>query len=337
MSTFIPSKEIYLKGLAAHMPKRVVDNAELIKWMGAEIRTSWIERRTGIRSRYWVESNESCSDLAVHSASATFSRLSNTEKTAVRQLVLTTSSGDFISPPTSPLVQDRLSLSECGAFDLGAACAGFVSGLHVAGSLVQTTHESHLLIASEVRSKFISPNDFNTAVLFGDGASSVLLSESKSEADFRLLGTYLVADGSVSGLISIPAGGSRNPFREETSEEDCYLKMEDGAAVFLKAVHAMSETPNVLLKRLGIKIEELSWIVPHQANLLLLKELEKRIPGAQGKVIETVSYTGNTSGASIGIALETLLRKPELKSGDRVLLASAGGGGLAACAVLERV
>jgi 3-oxoacyl-[acyl-carrier-protein] synthase-3 len=113
--------------------------------------------------------------------------------------------------------------------------------------------------------------------------------------------------------------------------------MGDGAAVFLKAVHAMTELPRKLLEELQIKSEDLHWIVPHQANLLLLKEVEKRIPGAAGKVIETVSYTGNTSGASVGIALETLLRKPELKSGDLVLLASAGGGGLAACAVLQRV
>lgn len=337
MSTFIPNQPIYLKGLASYLPKREVDNAELIQWMGAEIRTSWIERRTGIRTRRWVDSSESCSDLAFLTAKATFARLSNEERHAVRQLVLTTSSGDFISPPTSPLIQDKLGLADCGAFDLGAACAGFVSGLHVVGSLVQGTHEAHLLIASEIRSKYLNPKDFNTSVLFGDGAASVVLSDSGEKADFRLLGTHLVADGNVFGLISIPAGGSRSPFRKETPEEDRYLKMGDGASVFLKAVHAMSETPKALLERLGMKVEEVKWIVPHQANLLLLKELEKRIPGAEGKVVETVSYTGNTSGASVGIALETLLNKPELKSGDRVLLASAGGGGLAACAVLERI
>ncbi len=337
MSFFKPAKPIYLKGLASHLPKREVENEELVAWMGAEIRKSWIERRTGIRSRRWAAPEESCSDLAIATATASFKRLGENSRKQIRQLVLGTVSGDFISPPTSPLLQHRLGLSDCGAFDLGAACAGFVTGLHVGGALVQGTGVDHLLIASEIRSKFISKMDFNTAVLFGDGAASGILSTDSGDADFALLGTHLAADGSLFDLISIPAGGSRAPFRPETPAADVYLKMGDGAAVFLKAVHAMTELPRRLLEDLGIRAEDLAWIVPHQANLLLLKELEKRIPEATGKVIETVSYTGNTSGASVGIALEALLRKPELKSGDRVLLASAGGGGLAACAVLQRL
>lgn len=336
MSFFIPSKPIYLKGLASYLPPRVVTNAQLIQWMGAEIRDSWIEKRTGIRSRHWAAPEEACSDLATHSAERSIARLAKGDRESVRQVVLSTVSGDFISPPTSPLLQTRLGLTSCGAFDLGAACAGFVTGLHVVGGLTQATEENHLFVASEIRSKYVSKADFNTAVLFGDGAASAVLSGSATGADFKLLGTHLEADGSVFDLIKIPAGGSRAPFRDETPEEDAYLKMGDGAAVFVKAVHAMTELPANLLARLKMKAEDIHWIVPHQANLLLLKEVEKRFPSGSGKVVTTVATTGNTSGASVGIALASLLEKPELKRGDLVLLASAGGGGLAACAVLER-
>jgi 3-oxoacyl-[acyl-carrier-protein] synthase-3 len=222
--------------------------------------------------------------------------------------------------------------------DLGAACAGFVTGLHAGASMAIACDSPQLLVSSEIRSKFLNPGDFNTSVLFGDGAAACAIDASSAKgAEFRLLGTELASDGSVFDLIAIPSGGSRKPFRDGTPGAEACLKMGDGAAVFLKAVHAMTEIPSRLLGRLGLGFDDVRWIVPHQANLLLLKEIGKRIPGADSKIVETVSWTGNTSGASVGIALSTLLEKPELKKGDRVVLASAGGGGLAASAVLERV
>ncbi len=305
--------------------------------MGSEIRGSWIERRTGIKSRRWADPSQACSDLALEAAGKVFASLPEGVRAGVRQIVLGTVSGDYISPPTSPLLQEKLGLRDCGAFDLGAACAGFVTGLHVVSALVAGTEVDHLLVNSEIRSKYLSKEDFNTAVLFGDGASAVLLSGDSTNAQFRVLGTKLASDGAVFDLIKIQAGGSRAPFTPITSPPDACLKMGDGAAIFLKAVHAMTELPETLLASLSLRFEDLRWIVPHQANLLLLKEIEKRIPECAGKIVETVSYTGNTSGASVGIALAKLAENPELKSGDRILLASAGGGGLAACAVLERV
>ncbi len=334
MSTFRPREPIYLKGPFSHLPAKTVDNEAIIKWMGAKIRSSWIEKRTGIKSRQWVE-NESCSDLALAAAEKLL--VARPElRSKIRQVILGTVSGDFISPPTSPLLQEKLGLTDCGAFDVGAACAGFVTGLHVGGSLAFSTGETQLLICSEIRSKYLSPKDFATAVLFGDGSAAVGIDTDPKGADFKLLGTKLASDGSVFDLISIPAGGSKRPFTSETDPEEAFLKMHDGASIFLKAVHAMTELPRQLLTELGIREEDLAWIVPHQANLLLINEIEKRFLGPTGRTIETVSRTGNTSGASVGIALDALRSRPELKKGDRILLASAGGGGLAACAVLER-
>lgn len=337
MSTFVPKRPIFLKGVSSYLPERVVDNDALIAWMGSEIRGSWIERRTGIKSRRWADSSQACSDLGIEAARKVFASLPKKTREGIRQIVLGTVSGDYISPPTSPLLQERLGLTECGAFDLGAACAGFVTGLHVVSALVAGTEVDHLLVNAEIRSKYLSKEDFNTAVLFGDGASAVLLSADSPDAQFRVLGTKLASDGAFFDLIKIHAGGSRQPFGAETAPADACLKMGDGASIFLKAVHAMTELPGTLLATLGLRFEDLRWIVPHQANLLLLKEIEKRIPESAGKLVETVSYTGNTSGASVGIALAKLAENPELRKGDRILLASAGGGGLAACAVLERV
>lgn len=336
--SFLRSKTpIYLKGISAHLPDRVVDNEEIVRWLGAKVRASWIERRTGIRERRWAAPSEACSDLAIRAAEKVFSSLPETARAAVRQVVLGTVSGDYVTPPTSPLLQEKLGLSECGAFDLGAACAGFITGLHIASALAGATESDHLLVCSEIRSRVLSPEEFGTAVLFGDGAAGLVVSVDPVAAQFRFVGSLLGADGGAFDLIKIAVGGSRTPFTRETPEIDTRLRMGDGASVFLKAVHAMTELPENLLARLSLGFGDVRWIVPHQANLLLLEEIGRRIPGSPGKIVETVRTTGNTSGASVGIALAKLLENPELQVGDRVLLVSAGGGGLAACALIERV
>lgn len=345
MSLLIPKQPVYLRGPSHYLPARVMSNEDLLKWIGKEVRASWIEHRTGIKSRHWVEENEACSDLGFEAAQKLLQEY-GVDFSAIRQIILGTVSGDYPTPPTSPLIAHRLGLKDCGALDLAAACAGFVSGLHFAASMAIATGQNQLLINSEVRSKFLSKEQFNSAVLFGDGASAALVTPAAEKAQFKLLGSQLSSDGSVADLISIPAGGSRRPFQSladpiGVDKEALALTMKDGAAIFMKAVHGMHESAEILLKALQLKFEDIDWIVPHQANGMILKELEKRIPAAAGKVVEVISRTGNTSGASVGIALSHLLQEklpgaPRAASA-KVLLVSAGGGGLAASAVLETV
>jgi 3-oxoacyl-[acyl-carrier-protein] synthase-3 len=319
-----------------------MSNEDLLKWFGRELRASWIEQRTGIKSRHWVQADQACSDLGVEATRNLVADF-KVDLAAIRQIILGTESGDYITPPTSPLIAYALKMENCGAIDLTAASAGFVSGLQFAASMALASGQDQLLINSEVRSKFLSKDQFNSAVLFGDGASACAITIDSKNTHFRLVGSQLSSDGRVSDLISIPAGGSRMPFQtlEDPLGADrpaLSINMKDGAAVFAKAVQAMQESADQLLAALHLKMEDIDWIVPHQANGMILKELEKRIPGSEGKVIEVISMTGNTSGASVGIALSHLLhgakQKGSLKNKAKVLLVSAGGG-LAASAVLE--
>lgn len=332
MSFFRAEKPVYLVGPAAHLPARVVRNEELVEWMGAG-RASWIEKRSGIASRHWAADDEACSDLAVAAAQKLFREGVSQER--VRQLVLTTVSADYPTPPTAPLVQDRLGLTNVGAFDLGAACAGFVTGLHVSAGLVTATGQDHLLISSEVRSKFLNKKDFATAVLFGDGASAALVTARPEGASFRFVASQLFSDGQVATVINIAAGGSRLPHSQNDDPAKCFLHMEDSASLFLKASEGMAEAATRFLAGLGVALERVAWIVPHQANQHLIRDIARRMGVPGQKVFETIQHTGNTSGASVGIALSELRATKKLNEGDLIVLLSAGGGGLAACSLLE--
>ncbi|MGK5090111.1 ketoacyl-ACP synthase III [Bdellovibrionota bacterium FG-2] len=340
MSLHQPSTPIFIKGPAAFLPEETLDNDALIAWMseGAErplkIRGSWIEHRSGIQKRHWASDEQACSDLAFAAATSLFEKYPE-ERTKIRQLVLATISGDYPTPPTAPLVQHRLGLENVGAFDLGAACAGFVSGLHTTTAMCAATGESQLLIAADIRSKFLRREDLATTALFGDGAAACVVTADPASATFRYIASQLFSDGSVADIISIPAGGTRLPYSRNPNPEDNFLIMKKGAVLFLKAVEGMAESASRFLATMGLKISDINWLVPHQANLHLIREVGLRLAISPDKVIETVQVTGNTSGASVGIALHSLLQRPALQASQRVLLVAAGGGGLAACALLE--
>ncbi len=334
MSFHQPFVETFLKGPEIYLPEQVITNQNLIDWMGAKIRDSWIEHRTGIRERRWTRHDEACSDLGFQAAQKLLNRIPE-EREQIKTLIVATISGDYPTPPTSPLLQDRLSLKNVGAFDLGAACAGFVTGLHTASCFLAATNQTVLLISSDVRSKFLSKDDFATTALFGDGAASLVVSPNSKNSRFRLIASQLFSDGSVADMISISAGGSRLPYSINTEPENTFLKMKKGAVLFLKAAEGMAESARVFLQRLSLTPQDIDWIVPHQANLHLIREVARKLEVPPEKMIETVQFTGNTSGASVGIGLHFLVDKLNGVKRQKVLLLSAGGGGLAACALLE--
>lgn len=333
MSFLKAAKDVFIRGPEFHLPERVVTNDDLVRWMGAEIRASWIEHRTGIRERRWAAKDEAVSDLA-HAAAGKLLARHPSSRAEIRNLILATISGDFPTPPTSPLLQHRLGLAGCGAFDVGAACSGFVSALHVGASLVLATSEPQLVVAADIRSKFLNPSDFSTAVLFGDGAAAMLLDTRGGRASYRFIASQLFSDGSIADLISIPQGGSRAPFTKDSPADAATIRMKQPAAVFVKAVNGMSEAASTFLKKLDLRVSDVDWLVPHQANLQLIREIAKQMELAPERIVETVAFTGNTSGASVGIALAHLPEK-KTKAGQKVLLLAAGGGGLAAAALLE--
>jgi 3-oxoacyl-[acyl-carrier-protein] synthase-3 len=325
---------IYLQGPASFLPKHKMTNEDLIAWMGRDIRASWIEHRTGIQSRHWAGDDEACSDLAV-GAIENLSKEFPGQITKVRQLLLATISGDYPTPPTAPLIQHRLGLANVGAMDLTAACAGFVTGLHSAAQFFAASREAQLLVSAEIRSKFLAKDDLAATALFGDGAAACFVNGEENGASFRYEASQLFSDGSVADIIAIQAGGSRLPFERMANPEDKFLKMKKGATLFVKAAEGMAEAGARFLERMGLTVKDLDWVVPHQANLHLVRDVTRRLDVPAEKVVETVQFTGNTSGASVGIALAHLRASAGAPRGSRILLLAAGGGGLAACALLE--
>jgi len=331
MSLYKPQEPIYFQGPNYYIPTRCITNKDLIDWMGVKLKDSLIEKRTGIKTRYWVD-GQSCSDLGYNAAKNLIKDL-EIDTQNIGTLILSTISGDFSSPPTSPLIQDRLKLQNIGSFDFSAACAGFTAGLILGQSLCSSGSKDILLISSEIRSKFLSKKDFQTNALFGDGSSSILITRERKNAHYKFLGGKLFTDGSVADIISIPFGGSKNP--HSIDPEDHTLRMKGGAELFLKALNGMYESSLSLLEDLKISLDEIDWIVPHQANLHMIEALTKKLQFPEEKVIKTIQKWGNTSGASVGMALSTLKSENIPKAGQKVLLVSAGGGGIAANAVLE--
>ncbi len=334
MNLLRAEKPIYLKGPCVALPEKVMSNQDVLNWMNSSQNPAVIGFSTGIRNRRWVNDDQACSDLAVLAAEKLFAEKS-LDKNTINLIILATISGDYISPPTSPLIQYRLGLQNAGAFDIGAACAGFVVGLHTSAAIAQASLGSVLLIASEIRSKFLNKNNFATSVLFGDGAAACIVSQDMERAEFRFIASSLFADGEVSDTVSTPAGGSRLPAALCTNPEQFYITIKESTALFVKAVHGMVDNALAFLNELNLSPDDIQWLVPHQGNKNLVLSVAKQLGFSDDQVIKTVEETGNTSGSSVGIALDHLRQHAPIKSKDKVLLVAAGGGGIAASALLE--
>ena len=333
MSFLKPSTDIYIKGPNHYVPEKVINNDYLVEWMGASIRGTWIEKRTGIQERRWVDEDTAVSDLATICAS-NFLDTFKIDKTKISTMIMSTISGDYPTPPTAPLVQHRLELEDIGCFDLGAACGGFITSLLTASSICMATQSDILLVSAEIRSKFIAKDNFETNVLFGDGSATCLVTLEKENADFKIIGIKCYSDGSVADIISIPDGGSRSPIIPGKEYKNT-LVMKGGAELFIKALNGMHKTSLDLLENLDLSLSDIDWVVPHQANLLMIKALAKKLDFPMEKVMQTVKFWGNTSGSSVGMALSYLKENYPIKKGDKVLMISAGGGGLAANGIIE--
>ncbi len=337
MAFFQPREAFYVSAPAVYLPPREMTNARLVEWMGTSVKPEWIARRTGVETRWWAADDEAVSDLAVKAAEKLFSRWPGWRE-SVRQVVLATVSGDYPTPPTAPLVQHRLGLREAGCVDVGAACAGFVTGLYTAGAFCSASGETQLVVAAEIRSRFLDKRDVATAVLFGDGAAACLVCRDRAPGAFRFIAGELLSDGSVADIVCLAAGGSRMPCHQVRDlEQHHYLRMKDGPRLFVMAAEGMCAAATSLLDRLGMTVGDVDWLVPHQANLHLVRETARLLGYPAERVVETVQVYGNTSGSSVGLALDRLCGDARLEAGQHVLLVSAGGGGLAATALLRKM
>jgi 3-oxoacyl-[acyl-carrier-protein] synthase III len=311
---------VSLIGWGTAIPDGRLSNADL----EARIDTNdaWIVERTGIRERRIAGPGETASTLGTAAAADAIKR-AGILPTDIDLLVVATASPDTLMPHTGAHIGEALGL-RCGSFDLNAACAGFIYELVVGSSLMHAGYERVLIVGSETLSRITDPEDRGTAILFGDGAAAAVLARSTGEPGF--LAWDLGCDGSAAGLIEIPAGGGRLPASNETvAARGHFMKMQ-GQEVFRRAVRAIVESSTATLERAGVGIDDVAWFVPHQANLRIIEAAAKRLGFEPERTITNIEHYGNTSSASIPLALFEAVEAGRVNDGDLVLCAGVGAG-----------
>jgi 3-oxoacyl-[acyl-carrier-protein] synthase III len=322
----------HILSIAHYLPERVMTNRDLEKIV--ETSDEWIYSRTGIRERRIAGQEETTLTLGLKAAKKLFE--GGASKEEVGLVIFATMTPDYLSPATASLIQEELGLPKAGAYDMQVACSGFIYALIQAKAFVEAgIYKTVLVVAADKMSSVIDFKDRRTCILFGDGASAALVG-SKREG-FEIGPIVLGSDGKQCHLIEIPAGGSRCPATPETIERgDHYMKME-GAEVFKNAVRRMGQTVEELLHKKGLSVEEIAWFVPHQANKRIIDAMAKHYGIPLERFFVNLERYGNTSGASVGIALSELLEQKKIDKGEKVILAAFGAGLAWAGALLERV
>jgi 3-oxoacyl-[acyl-carrier-protein] synthase III len=319
-----------IAGWGAYAPERRVTNADL-EATGLETSDQWIVERTGIRERRWAADGESTATMATEAAKIAL-KDAGVAPGEVDLVIVATATPDQIVPATSAFVSDALGLT-CGSFDLGAACAGFAYALVVANGLIATGGASTVLIVgAETISRFIDPEDRGTAIIFGDGAGAAVVRASDEPG---LLSWDLGCDGSAANLIEVVAGGSRKPTSSETIAAGEHFVRMQGNEVFRKAVRAVVESAGAALDKAGVEASEIDLFVPHQANVRIIEAVGSRLGIPMERTVVNIDRYGNTSAASIPLALVEAAESGRLEDGDLVLLAGFGAGMTWASAVIR--
>ena len=311
-----------ITGVAGYVPPKVMTNADFEKII--DTNDEWIRTRTGIRERHIAEKGSATSDLAVQAAKQLLAQ-THTDATELDLIVVASVTPDMFFPATACLVQDRLGAKRAWGFDLSAACSGFVYALTVGAQFVGSgAHKKVMVIGSDVMSSILDYKDRSTCVLFGDGAGAVLL-EAAREGEGILDFSHDV-DGSGGHFLYMPGGGSLHPSSRETLEKNMHVVHQDGSQVFKYAVRRMADLAACLLERNGFTSDDLALVVPHQANLRIIRAMQQRLGVEDSKVMVNIDRYGNTTGGTIPLGLRDAVEERRLQKGDLVLLAAVGAG-----------
>jgi 3-oxoacyl-[acyl-carrier-protein] synthase-3 len=307
-------------GTGSYLPARRLSNADLaaeLAQQGVETSDDWIVERTGIRARHFAADEQGCSDLATEAAR----RALNAAGLAAQDIdliIVATSTPDMVFPSVATMVQHKLGAAGCPAFDVQAVCSGFIYALTVADSMIQSgSAKRALVIGSEIFSRILDFKDRTTCVLFGDGAGAVILEASDTPG---ILATDLHADGKYKDILCVPGHVNRGSILG-----DPVLKM-DGQAVFKLAVGVLEDTARASLAKANLTDADIDWLIPHQANIRIMQSTAKKLKLSTDKVVVTVDQHGNTSAASIPLALDTAVRDGRIQRGQTLMLEGVGGG-----------
>lgn len=317
-----PERSARFAGIGYYLPEIVLTNRDFERMVDTS--DEWIVTRTGIRERRIASAEQATSDLAFEAVNMALSD-AHVSPEEIDLILVGTATPDMPFPSTACLLQTRIGAKNAAAFDITAACSGFIYGVTIAESLIAAgkAHKA-LVVGVETLSRILDYQDRSTCVLFGDGAGAVVM-EACGKGD-GVLGTYMKSDGSYSELLYLPGGGSRRPLTEERlRKREQYVKMK-GDGLFKYAVKAMIEAAEAVLKQAGMTHEDIDFMIPHQANIRIIEGVRTRLGVSREKTIVNIDRVGNTSAASIPIALGEAKDKGLIQRGDKILMVGFGGG-----------
>lgn len=309
-----------ITGTGSCLPPQRLTNADMVAMLaprGVETSDEWIVERTGIRARHFVADGVYASDLAVEACRQAIDA-AGVALGDIDLIIVATSTPDMVFPSTAAILQHKLGIAGCPVFDVQAVCSGFIYALTVADALIRSgTARKALVVGSEIFSRLLDFNDRTTCVLFGDGAGAVVLEASGTPG---ILATDIHADGKHTGILCVPGHVSGGQILG-----DPLLKM-DGQAVFKLAVGVLEDTARTVLAKAGKTTADIDWLIPHQANIRIMHSTARKLKLPLDKVVVTVDQHGNTSAASIPLALDHAVRQGQVKKGDTLMLEGVGGG-----------
>lgn len=304
-----------ITGTGSYLPHKILSNNDLEKMV--DTNDQWIQERTGIKKRHIIAENETTTDLAFNAAVKAI-EAAGIENREIDLIIIATTTPTRIFPSTASLVQERLGISGCPAFDIQAVCTGFIYALTVADKFIKSGSANNaLVIGAESLSRIVDWSDRNTCVLFGDGAGAVVLQASEETG---ILSTHIHSDGKYNGLLSVPTG----PGSMDTDAKP-YIEMQ-GNDVFKIAVRTLSSIADETLSANNLSKKDIDWLIPHQANIRIIAATAKKLGMSMDQVVVTVDEHGNTSAASIPLALDVAVRDGRINRGEILLLEAFGGG-----------
>lgn len=312
----------HIVGWGKYVPEHVVTNDDIAEFMDTS--DGWIKSRTGIAERHFADEEETTATMAIAAAQDALDR-ARIAPSAVDLIIVATLSPEHIFPATASLVQDALGANHAGAFDLSAACSGFIYALSMGASMIQAgMAKVVLVIGSETVSRFLDKEDRTTYPLFGDGAGALVLQASESPGG--VLATVLGSDGSGAEYLGIPAGGSKLPATHETVDKRLHYMKMNGREVYRFATRVMGKAAKQSCEKAGIGLDEIDLFIPHQANIRIIKSASKYLNIGEDKIFTNLHKYGNTSSASIPIALCEAIEEGRVKTDDKLVMVGFGGG-----------
>lgn len=313
-----------IAGTGSYLPEKRLSNADLEKMV--DTNDQWIRERTGIRNRHIAAEGEFTSDLALKAARIALKE-ANTSAEELDLILFATVSPDQPMPNTACVLQHKLGAKKCMAVDISAACSGFVYALTIADQFIKTgMYKKILVIGAEILHKYVNYKERDTCVLFGDAAGAAVIERAPENSDSKIYSAHMHADGEISDLFVLPAGGSAIPFSQNVLDNGLqYVRMK-GREIFKHAVRTMSESCDEALQANNMSADEISWIIPHQANVRIIEAVAKHFGASMDKVVVELEDMGNTSAATVIVALDKAIKDGRIKRGQNIILTAFGAG-----------